>query len=247
MMDGNAWEAGGRNIPAHYNRTSGLPIPYTAPSDAKEEMVMRSEIRRAAGKENVGESHVMRVDPIHDSEVQYLKSMKDQAELAKFDDYVESFIDPRKPGNMKWLMEVYPDYVTRRLQQAHTDYEFALRNQMIDSWGMNTFDDLHFKYMVDQGELSGPRLKHKEPSLDGSYTPGYLSPFNFGLSATTSGTGMRLPFASAGHGERPTNPGLWTINRADRPLGNGNSYSQLAHGMYNRTTNVDDAAAAAAA
>ena len=25
--------------------------------------------------------------------------MKDQAELAKFDDYVESFIDPRQPAN----------------------------------------------------------------------------------------------------------------------------------------------------
>ena len=60
-------------------------------------------------------------------------------------------MDPRKPGNLKWLMEVYPDYVSRRIGQVHTDYEFALRNQMIDSWGINTFDDLHFKYLVDQG------------------------------------------------------------------------------------------------
>jgi hypothetical protein len=52
-------------------------------------------------------------------------------------------------------MEVYPEYVNRRLQQAHADYEYALRNQMIDSWGINTFDDLYFKYMVDQGKLQG--------------------------------------------------------------------------------------------
>jgi hypothetical protein len=51
-------------------------------------------------------------------------------------------IDPRQPGNLKWLMEIYPQFVDRRIKQVHTDYEFALRNQLIDSWGVNTFDDL---------------------------------------------------------------------------------------------------------
>ena len=26
-----------------------------------------------------------------------------------------AFIDPRQPGNMRWLMEMYPDYVRRHL------------------------------------------------------------------------------------------------------------------------------------
>ena len=46
---------------------------------------------------------------IGEDEVSYLKSMKDQAELAKFDDYVETYIDPRQPGNMKWLMTKRPE------------------------------------------------------------------------------------------------------------------------------------------
>lgn len=53
------------------------------------------------------------------------------------------------------FIEIYPDFVTRRIQQVNTDYEYALRNQMIDSWGINTFDDLHFKYLVDQGKIKG--------------------------------------------------------------------------------------------
>lgn len=228
---------GETQLPYYYNNYDGLPVPYSGPTEEKEMMMLRAAIRDAAGKQvkrdmdATGVPGVVRTDPISDAEVNYLKSMKDQAELAKFDDYVESFIDPRMPGNMKWLMEIYPDYVNRRLQQAHTDYEFALRNQMIDSWGINTFDDLHFKFLVDQGKIAGPRLISRRPPIDTSYTPGWLSPFNF-QSPNKAGTKMYLPFASATHGKRPVDMENWTLERAGRPLGRGNDENSLAQGMY---------------
>lgn len=227
----------GSELPPYYNNFDGLPVPYSAPDGMKENFMLRSAIRDAAGKEirnataNGQAPGVIRTDPISEGEVAYLKSMKDQAELAKFDDYVETYIDPRQPGNMKWLMEIYPDYVNRRLQQAHTDYEFALRNQMIDSWGINTFDDLHFKYLVDQGKVSGPRLMNRRGAVDDSYTPGWLSPFNF-QSPNKGSNQMALPFASAVHGRRPANPADWTMDRSGRPLGEGNTEGELAAGMY---------------
>ena len=196
---------------------------------------MKSAIRDAANaeidtmKERGQAPNVIRTDPITEGEVAYLKTMKDQAELAKFDEYVESFIDPRQPGNMKWLMEVYPDYVERRLQQAHTDYEYALRNQMIDSWGINTFDDLHFKYMVDQGTISGPRLATSRPAVDASYAPGVFSPWNF-IKPDNRGV-LFLPFDSAQTGARPvTGRGGWIRNQ--RVAGGGTNNQEMARGMY---------------
>lgn len=224
-------------LPYWMNNYDGLPVPYAGPTEEKENFTLRAAVRQAAGNEitarrEAGEPPgVIRTDPITDGEVAYLKSMKDQAELAKFEDYVESFIDPRQPGNMKWLMEIYPDYVNRRLQQAHTDYEFALRNQMIDCWGINTFDDLHFKYLVDQGKITGPRLLNRRPAIDMSYTPGVLSPWNF-QSPRQDETTMRLPYASAVHGNRPRNPNNWTLERENRALGSGNNIEALAAGMY---------------
>lgn len=221
-------------LPYWYNQYDGAPVPYAAPSEEKENFQLRAAVREAAGKEireRGGTPGVVRTDPITDGEVSYLKSMKDQAELAKFEDYVESFIDPRQPGNMKWLMEIYPDYVNRRLQQAHTDYEFALRNQMIDSWGINTFDDLHFKYLVDQGKIQGPRLLNERPPVDDSYTPGWLSPYNF-QSPRQNSADLRLPYTSATHGRRPADPDNWTMDRSNRPLGRGNTNQALAAGMY---------------
>jgi hypothetical protein len=221
----------GTGQPDYYNQFDGLPAAYTAPSDLKEHLDLKSQVRSAASAEpTVRAGAVIRTDPITEGEVQYLKSMKDQVELAQFDDYVETFIDPRKPGNMKWLMEVYPDYVNRRLQQAHTDYEFALRNQMIDSWGINTFDDLHFKYMVDQGKISGPLLTNRPNTIDMTYAAGLLSPWAFRRTATDR---MGLPFTSATIGKRPTTGGgAWVLDRTNRPLGRANQSEQMAATMF---------------
>ena len=215
--------------PEYYNYQGGLPVKYDVPSYQKERFQARAEVRKAAGLESTGPG-TQRTDPIHDEEVDYLMAMKEKTELARFDTYVNTLIDPRKPGNLKWLMEIYPQYVDRRIQQVHTDYEFALRNQMIDSWGINTFDDLHFKYMVDQGKLDGPRLA-KHADLQDAYAPGLLSPWSFLSNGDNNPTGVRLPFASATFGRKPATPEQWELT-PDNPLNMGNKTEQLAKSMY---------------
>jgi hypothetical protein len=235
------------SMPAWYPTGTGqLPVSYVGPSAAKDDMVRRESIRE--GIKSGGAATVVRTDPIQDSEVQYLKYMEDMSELAKFDQYVESFIDPRQPGSMKFLMEVYPEYVNRRLQQAHADYEYALRNQMIDSWGINTFDDLYFKYMVDQGKLDGPTLKRGTKKLDDNYAPGILSPWAF----ATKFDGMDklgLPFNSAKTGRQPdrsTATNAWEVKRTG-PFSEGGSRQAMAAAMYGKNlktggTNFNDPA-----
>ena len=50
--------------------------------------------RHADAQRSAPEASItVRTDPITDEEVQYLKYMEDTSELAKFDQYVESFID----------------------------------------------------------------------------------------------------------------------------------------------------------
>ena len=112
------------NLPQWYpSGTSQLPVSYVGPSAAKDNLARRQAVRDGINASIAAGAPpgVQRTDPITDEEVQYLKYMEDTSELAKFDQYVESFIDPRQPGSMKFLMEVYPEYVNRRLQQAHAD------------------------------------------------------------------------------------------------------------------------------
>jgi hypothetical protein len=223
------------------NGTSQLPVSYVGPSAAKDNLARRQAIRdgiNASITDNVSPG-VQRTDPITDEEVQYLKYMEDTSELAKFDQYVESFIDPRQPGSMKFLMEVYPEYVNRRLQQAHADYEYALRNQMIDSWGINTFDDLYFKYMVDQGKLQGPSLVRTGTRLADRYAPGILSYMAFATKFNDQNK-LGLPFNSAKTGRQPRDGFSWAVSRADMPLSAGGTRSEMAKNMYQ----IDNAALA---
>ena len=99
----------------------------------------RQAIHLAAG--NAG-TPTLRTDPITKREVELLQQKKDQAEVADFDRYVNSMINPSKPGELQWLMSVYPEFVQRRIEQVHQDYKFAVRNQIIDKWAINTKDDI---------------------------------------------------------------------------------------------------------
>jgi hypothetical protein len=235
-------DVGGRpsNLPTWYPEgTSQLPVSYVGPSAAKDNLARRQAIRDGINASVAGAapSAVQRTDPITDDEVQYLKYMEDTSELAKFDQYVESFIDPRQPGSMKFLMEVYPEYVNRRLQQAHADYEYALRNQMIDSWGINTFDDLYFKYMVDQGKLEGPSLVRTGKRLADKYAPGILSYMAFATKFDDQNR-LGLPFTSAKTGRRPNGNSAWEISRVGQPFNAGGSRDSMARNMY-RLDNVE--------
>lgn len=223
-----------QGVPDHYNFDGGLPVKYTVPTPQKERLQTRQAVREAAALSVNPGSNVVRTDPISPEEIDYVQSMMDQAELADFDRFVNTLIDPRKPGNLKWLMEIYPDYVTRRIQQVHTDYEYALRNQMIDSWGINTFDDLHFKYLVDQGKLVGPALTQIYEA-GASYAPGALSPFAwFSGGDLRARNGLRLPFASAKFGKRPGNIQDWTLSDNGQPMSKGRGLKEMAKGLYNR-------------
>ena len=221
---------GPNDLPSTVNLDATQPVKYDVPSYEKENFVNKAAVRDGI-KAETGKD-VIRVDNIGDDEVAYLAAMKSQGELADFDRYVNSMIDPRQPGNLKWLMEIYPQFVDRRIKQVHTDYEFALRNQLIDSWGVNTFDDLHFKYLVDQGKIEGPQLRRDNFAKDDDYAAGFLSPANWLGAGDNRPDGLRLPFASAKTGKKPAGgPQSWELNNKKQPLGRGRGTADLAAGM----------------
>jgi len=183
----------------------------------------------AAGKEE----KVQRVVHVGEEEVELMREARRTAELANFDTYVYSMVDPRQPGALKWLNEVYPDFVARRVEQVQTDYEFALRNQLIDQWGINDFQDLKFKYMVDQGVITGPSLS--EPTRQKiTYTPGYLSPWKFPhwLNTDKETQGLKLPFASAKYGKKPTNASDWSFSPNTGPLQGNRGSLEYAKALF---------------
>lgn len=193
-------------------------------------MDIKNEIRREAPGPNEDGTGARIVDTIGDDEINFVQSVRAQSRVADIDKYVNSLIDPRKPGQLKWLMEVYPQYVERRIAQVHTDYEFALRNQLIDMYGINTFDDLMFKYMVDQGEISGPELARTK-SAASAYTAGVFAPSRWKKPDRSDGNKMKMPFNSAKVGAKPADK--WELQNPG-PLGERNDNTNIIQNMFGR-------------
>ena len=248
MPGGVADRNGVDAVPSWYMNAEAPPVPYDGPSPLKDHLKIKQEVEQAARRHawlsgGEGASAVVHSAGDLSAEVEYTKVMKDKAELAKFDDYVSSMINPREPGNLQWLMEVYPNFVTRRLQHAHTEYEFALKKQMIDQWGVNTFDDLHFLYMCDQGKFENMPLlmRQRGAGPEDQYAPGFLSPHNPRWSekflndddGENSHKYMGLPYSSAQHGRRLEDKNAWRVNRvgAKRPMAAG-SVSAFPDAVY---------------
>ncbi len=229
------------DAPNWYNYGTAPPVPYDAASAQKEHIRLKQDVYEAARKRAQKDAGPGGPAVVHsggdlNEEIAYVKHMKDQAELAKFDDYVSSMIDPREPGNLQWLMEVYPSFVTRRLQQAHSEYEFALRKQMIDQWGVNTFDDLHFLYMCDQGQFGNmPILQRRQTATPGdAYAAGFFSPYNH-FKKNGNSNKMGLPFSSADYGHKPEGgPAAWTLDRAklNRTASSGVSQREMSQAVF---------------
>ena len=229
------------SLPAYYPKgLTHMPVQYGGPSEEKENMDRLNKLIEVAP---AGQGGAQRYAPIGDKEVNYLKYMEDMAELAKFDNYVESFVDPRQPGSAEFLFKVYPEYINRRMQQAHTDYEFALRNQMIDMWGINTFDDLYFKYLVDQQRITGPKLERGGTPVDHAYAAGFLAPWAHPRKPIKGST-LNLPFSSATMGHKPTNPDDWRIARTGMPFRNDQSREAMAYSMFTKNASPDATIAA---
>ena len=223
-------------LPIHYNVDPAPPTKYTQDSAAKEHFRDKETIIAGINAEKAAagsEDKVQRVVHVGEEEVELMREARRTAELANFDTYVYSMVDPRQPGALKWLNEVYPDFVARRVEQVQTDYEFALRNQLIDQWGINDFQDLKFKYMVDQGHISGPSLSVPAPQII-SYTPGYLSPWKFPhwLNTEKEKNGLKLPFSSAQYGKKPTNPDDWSFGAGTGPLQGNRSSLEYAQALF---------------
>jgi len=135
---------------------------------------------------------------------------------------------------MDWLLRVYPDYVKRRVEQINTDHQYALRNTMIDAWGINDYDDLMFKYMVDQNKIEGPFLSRPSqfnPSRDAGR--GILS---FLDGQDKKRDNQALPYESAQSGPRPAAGSFLPLNAG--------SYGGRKHaGFVNRLFSGDSAPA----
>ena len=107
-------------------------------------------------------------------------------------------------------------------------------NQMIDMWGINTKDNLMFKYLVDQKKVDGPRLG-RHTYVDDKYAAGVFSPWSSTFIGDSKGAKLHAPFLCAQDGAKTIGAAGWTFDKLN-PLQQGRATSDMAAGMYATAT-----------
>ena len=220
-----------KNVPSNYNMAHGGAVKYTTDSAHKENFRDRAAIR-AGIVENGGQVNF--VESIQDSDVKMMQEARDTIELANFDRYATSWEDPRSASGKEWLDKHYPEYMQARVGQIEADFNFAVRNQCIDMFGFADKPDMDFKFLVDQGIITGPSLM-REVFAVSNYAPGYLSPWkfmNWMSDPKISGDTLKLPFNSAKFGARPNKGQEWAFKNDNAVLGMRRTSQDIANDMY---------------
>ena len=108
---------------------------------------------------------------------------------------------------------------------------------LLTAGGINDFEDLRFKYLVDQGVLEGPELQRRV-ARSSQYHAGYFSPWyflsRFHKEAPGGKKTLKLPFTSAKEGRRPDPNTEWSIDNEFLSL--GRNTSAIANEMYRKNT-----------
>lgn len=211
-------EDGNQNIPADYRSAEDFPTVYHRHGNELENQI--------AAQQQVDSAHEGDDQYVHfekPGEVELVMKGKQVAELANFDRYVNVMFDPRNPSSQKFLDEIYPEFKQRRVGQVFQDIEFAIRSQLIDMYGVASFEDLVFLYNRDQGAINGPRLSGANTPSSNGYVAGIgLSVLNRLQTSTEKGGPLKLPFSTAQVGSKPSAEavadGGWQLNGQGYPL-----------------------------
>ena len=189
------------DVPTWVNASATGRVKLAVPTREKQYLINKQEIRDAQPREQRG-SGVVRTDPITDVEVGYFQRQKDLAEYAKRDQYIDMFYNKQKPGETLEVLKNAPDHVQTRLAQIKSEFEFALRKRLVDEWGVNSPEDLEFRYLLDQGYITGPELKW-EAKYGDEYQHGIFSPYAMFKQRDSDGSGFGVPYSGSAYGQHP--------------------------------------------
>ena len=215
-----------------YNVSEQNPKKYVIPTHQADRQDIRNIMRKEAPAPDKGKG-VQIMDTIGDDEIDYVQNVRAQARVADMDRYAHSLFNCRKPGDTAQMMKVRPDVIKRDQEQVAAGYSYAIRTHLIDMFGINTEEDFNFKYLVDNGEISGPSLVYVESATD-QYTAGVFSPAHWRVQRRgEDGKNLKLPFSKSKYGHRPSEDleDGWMLKKPGA-LGKGNDTTSIVQGMF---------------
>ena len=151
----------------------GQPLYTTAPE--AERVDMKLSAMRALKDQGV-------TTQLSDKDVDYMISIKEQLERAKYNKYLANLYDASSPAERRWFTKLYPEFVQIRKQMIDEEAELQKKIAYLTITGIQTREDAMFWFGLQQsGRMpTGKALYEADAytSIDSAntYKPGIFAP-----------------------------------------------------------------------
>lgn len=212
-MDGKALSA---NDTVDGQSRTTLPGEYAYPTHARDRFLMKQKLKESAALAPTGGTNQVLNWSVGNDDMDVMMDLEKARRTYEFHLWIEKHIDIRKPGNLRWIQEVAPDFLSYKMNALDTSLKLAKKKAEIEALGIQSEEDLKFKFMVDNDMLrDGREANDTNRYVRGFFNPAYNIPGKpSGWTSLFQDSTTSLQAPAAGEIDRATNyfGGIGSIN-----------------------------------
>lgn len=159
-----------------------LPAQYAQPSEDRERFMFKRKLMANPEINAVNGQGQVQWN-VSDGDMKVMQDLEASRRMYDYHSWLDKNLDPRKPGNLDWIMRIEPDYIKMKMKALNAQMELFERRTKLEAFGPQNQEDMRLKYLIDNNMLTDGR----EPTTQNRYVSGFLRPeYNLPTHGTNS-------------------------------------------------------------
>lgn len=154
-----------------------IPGIYAYPDAKRERFLMKQQLKETkalAPPKDSGQTLTWTPDK---EDVDVMMDLEQARRTFEYHRWIESLMDIRLPGNLRWLQENAPDFLQYKMNALNTALKMFEQEAKIKMLGIQSEEDLQYAFMKSNDMLrDGRTMDNKNRYVRGFFNPGYNVP-----------------------------------------------------------------------
>lgn len=154
-----------------------VPGIYAYPDAKRERFLMKQQLKETkalAPPEGSGQTLTWTPDK---EDVDVMMDLEQARRTFEYHRWIESLMDIRLPGNLRWLQENAPDFLQYKMNALNTALKMFEQEAKIKMLGIQSEEDLQYAFMKSNDMLrDGREMNDQNRYVRGFFNPGYNVP-----------------------------------------------------------------------
>lgn len=160
------------------NSRKTIPGEYAYPTAERERFLLKQELKRDGALAGFADkSQQQLVWTPSESDINVMMDLEKARRTFEYHTWIESLMDIKQPGNLRWLQENAPDFLQYKMNALKTSLKLIEQEAKINALGIQSEEDLQFAFMKSQDMLrDGRDMTPQNRYVKGFFNPGYNIP-----------------------------------------------------------------------